>query len=94
MKPGSRLDRYGRPEGSFVALKGDSFPSRSLAPHSEKLPYYAYEVIDDLEVTTGKVAPWFDQPGGGTQIIKYRSNGKAYSIEELIKNKYIKQIKP
>ncbi|VVM31672.1 glycohydrolase toxin TNT-related protein [Terribacillus sp. AE2B 122] len=91
---GMRLDRYGNPAGSFLAPESDSFPSRALAPHSELAPYYVYEVIDDLEVTLGKIAPWFDQPGGGTQIIKYKPNGRPYSIEELIELKVIKQINP
>ncbi|MEC2072515.1 T7SS effector LXG polymorphic toxin [Alkalihalophilus marmarensis] len=94
LNPGTKLDRYGNPTGSFLAPESDSFPSRSLAPHSEKAPYYVYEVIDDLEVTSGKIAPWFDQPGGGTQIIKYKPNGRPYSIEELIELKVIKQINP
>lgn len=91
---GMRLDRYGNPAGSFLAPESDSFPSRALAPHSELAPYYVYEVIDDFEVTLGKIAPWFDQPGGGTQIIKYKPNGRPYSIEELIELKVIKQINP
>ncbi len=42
---------------------GDSYPSRALAPHSETSKHYVYEVIDDLEITSGEIAPWFDQPG-------------------------------
>ncbi|WP_186578013.1 TNT domain-containing protein [Aquibacillus kalidii] len=66
----------------------------ALAPHSENAPYYVYEVIDDCEATLGEIAPWFDQPGGGTQIIKYKPNGRPYSIEELIELGMIKQINP
>ncbi|WP_144488640.1 glycohydrolase toxin TNT-related protein [Bacillus nitratireducens] len=94
LHPGTKLDRYGNPAGSFLAPESDSFPSRALAPHSEQAPYYVYEVIADFEVTSGKIAPWFDQPGGGTQIIKYKPNGRTYSIEELIELEIIKQIKP
>ncbi|MGF2714766.1 glycohydrolase toxin TNT-related protein [Bacillus cereus] len=94
LHPGMKLDRYGNPAGSFLAPESDSFPSRALAPHSEQAPYYVYEVIADFEVTSGKIAPWFDQPGGGTQIIKYKPNGRTYSIEELIELEIIKQIKP
>ncbi|EJR97472.1 glycohydrolase toxin TNT-related protein [Bacillus mycoides] len=94
LHPGTNLDRYGNPAGSFLAPESDSFPSRALAPHSEQAPYYVYEVIADFEVTSGKIAPWFDQPGGGTQIIKYKPNGRTYSIEELIELEIIKQIKP
>ncbi|MEI2466821.1 T7SS effector LXG polymorphic toxin [Niallia taxi] len=91
---GMRMDRYGQPTGSFLAPESDSFPSRALAPHSELAPYYVYEVTDEFEVTLGKIAPWFDQPGGGTQIIKYKPNGKPYTIEELIELRVIKQINP
>ncbi|OFD68801.1 MULTISPECIES: TNT domain-containing protein [Bacillus cereus group] len=94
LHPGTKLDRYGNPKGSFLAPESDSFPIRALAPHSEQAPYYVYEVIADFEVTSGKIAPWFDQPGGGTQIIKYKPNGRTYSIEELIELEIIKQIKP
>ena len=88
------MDIYGVPTGSFLDPERDSFPSRALAPLSELAPYYVYEVTDDFEVTLGKIAPWFDQPGGGTQITKYKSNGRPYSIEELIELKFIKQINP
>ncbi|MBM7602805.1 putative ribonuclease toxin of YeeF-YezG toxin-antitoxin module [Metabacillus crassostreae] len=94
LHPGMIIDRYGSPTGSFLAPESDSFPSRALAPHSEQAPYFIYEVIDDFEVTIGKIAPWFDQPGGGTQIIKYKPNGRPYSIEELIELRVIKQINP
>lgn len=82
------------PSRRFLAPESDSFPSRALAPHSEKAPYYVYEVIEDFEVTTGEISPWFDQPGGGTQIIKYKPNGRPYSVEELIDLGVIKQMTP
>ncbi|ECB9828304.1 DUF4237 domain-containing protein [Listeria monocytogenes] len=94
LSPGMRIDRYGTPDGSFLAPESDSFASRALAPHSENAPYYVYEVIDDFDITSGEIAPWFNQPGGGTQFIKYHSNGEPYTIEELIENEFIKQIKP
>ena len=65
----------------LLTPESDSFPSRALAPHSEKAPYYVYEVIEDFEVTTGEISPWFDQPGGGTQIIKYKPNGRPYYVK-------------
>ena len=94
LQPGMKIDRYGNPTGSFLAPESDSFTSRALAPHSEKAPYYVYEVIEDFEVTTGEISPWFDQPGGGTQIIKYKPNGRPYSVEELIDLGVIKQMTP
>jgi hypothetical protein len=90
---GKQLDRYGNQEGKFLAPKADSYPSRSLAPHSENAPYYAYEVTTDIEMTLGKIAPWFEQPGGGTQYVKYKANGDMYSIQELINEGYLIEIK-
>lgn len=68
LKPGTIIDRYGEPTGEFLAPMGDSYPSRALAPHSETSKHYVYEVIEDLEITSGEIAPWFDQPGGKAKI--------------------------
>ncbi|MED4130159.1 TNT domain-containing protein [Shouchella miscanthi] len=68
--------------------------------HSDDAKYYRYEVLKPLEVDGGKIAPWFDRPGGGTQYLT--ENYKIYNIktgdlveptvENLIKNKYLKEI--
>ena len=91
--PGKILDRYGADSGSFLGANNDPYPNRALAPHSESAPYHRYQVIDEVEVTTGKIAPWFDQPGGGTQIIKYKPKGKPYTVKELINEGYLIEIK-
>lgn len=91
--PGQIVDRYGDPDGSFLGNVGDPYPNRSLAPHSENATYHRYKVMDEMEVTTGEIAPWFDQPGGGTQIIKYKPNGKPYTVKELINEGYLVEIK-
>ncbi|MCV9886413.1 T7SS effector LXG polymorphic toxin [Metabacillus halosaccharovorans] len=83
LKKGMLIDRFGAPGGGFFSPEGIPYEQRALALHSDEADYYIYRVLEDFEVTGGKIAPWFDRPGGGTQFIKYHSNGKAYSMEEL-----------
>ncbi len=42
---GTRLDRYGEPNGSFLAPKGTPYEQRALAPGAKAEKYYEYEVI-------------------------------------------------
>lgn len=63
---------------------------RSLAPHSENARYYIFEVQKSFEMNSGQIASWFDQPGEGTQYIKYRTDGDIYEIRELIRRRLIK----
>ncbi|MEN6351748.1 MAG: glycohydrolase toxin TNT-related protein [Syntrophomonas sp.] len=78
LQPGSRIDRYGSEYGTFVCPEGVSYEMRSLAPGSETKPYNVYEVQKPVEVLSGEIAPWFDQPGGGIQYMFDKS------IRELI----------
>ncbi|MEK5325548.1 glycohydrolase toxin TNT-related protein [Aeribacillus sp. FSL M8-0254] len=39
--------------------------------------------MEDFNVKSGKAAPWFGRPGGGTQFVKYHENGKPYTINEI-----------
>ncbi|WP_077735472.1 glycohydrolase toxin TNT-related protein [Bacillus sonorensis] len=89
LKEGMLIDRYGGPGGSFFSPEGIPYEQRALALHSDEADYYVYRVVEDFEVTGGKIAPWFDRPGGGTQFIKYHDNGKAYSLNELIEEELI-----
>jgi hypothetical protein len=41
---------------------------RTNAPGAESRLLSAYEVVKPFEVDAGKAAPWFGQPGGGTQF--------------------------
>jgi len=78
LPPGTRIDRYGSEYGTFVCPEGVPYEMRSLAPGSETKPYNVYEVEKSVEVLSGEIAPWFDQPGGGVQYVFDRS------IRELI----------
>lgn len=87
LSEGTYFKRYGGNSGEFLGNTADSFESRSLAPHSDpainNVEIHYYELIEDTEFTTGKAAPWFGQPGGADQFVKYKIDGTKYTIQEL-----------
>lgn len=86
---GTKLDRYGGPEGSFLSPEGVSFEQRALAPGSRSGAYYQYEVLKPLPVIQGEIAPAFGQPGGGVQILP--SLSERYNVDRLVKEGYLRQ---
>ncbi|WP_298303583.1 glycohydrolase toxin TNT-related protein [uncultured Erythrobacter sp.] len=77
--PGQRIDRYGERTGTFLSPEGTPFGQRALPPSSRDRRYERYEVVKPYDVESGTAAPWFDQPGGGTQ---YKT---PVSVDELIR---------
>ena len=67
LQPGTRIDRYGSDLGRYASPEGTPSPQRSLPYGYEASPYRTYEVVQQITVESGKVGPWFGQPGGGTQ---------------------------
>ena len=77
IEPGTRIDRYGGyydKNGNFIDKGGSvspesvPFDQRALPNATKDKPYTVYEVIEPIDgVESGPAAPWFDQPGGGTQ---------------------------
>ncbi len=86
LEPGTRVDRYGGVNGSFVSPEGTPYTQRSLPAGYDKLPYHIYEVVESIEVQSGKIAPWFGEEGGGIQHLFYKS------IEELLKQGILKEV--
>jgi filamentous hemagglutinin len=86
---GTLLDRYGDIKGSFMSPYGLPYESRALAPGSRASGYHVYEVIAPLPVKSGKIAPAFDQPGGGIQILP--DFPTKVNVEWLI-DKYLKKV--
>lgn len=86
LKLGTRVDRYGFEGGTFVSPEGTPYPSRSLAPGTNKKPYYVYEVIKPVEVQAGKIASWFGEPGGGIQY------ELSQSVKKLIEGGYLRRV--
>lgn len=86
LKPGTRIDRYGREGGTYVSPEGTPFAQRALPPKQPNTPYRVYEVVAELEVRGGITAPWFGQPGGG---IQYELPG---SVGDLISRGILKSV--
>jgi hypothetical protein len=87
------LDRFGGEHGSFLSAAGDSFESRALPPSSVGTPnQYVVTARGAARMTVEKaeIAPWFGEPGGGTQ---YRlidaASGKSMSVTDAIANKWL-----
>ncbi|TPE68209.1 T7SS effector LXG polymorphic toxin [Halalkalibacterium halodurans] len=86
LRPGTRIDRYGFESGTFVSPEGISYEMRSLAPGTKSKPYHVYEVLKPIEGFEGKIAPWFDEVGGGVQYKLTKS------IQELIDEGYLREV--
>lgn len=67
LRPGEQIDRYGGNNGTFFGDEGTSIPEMAMAPNSDFSKYNKYVVAREMPVRKGKIAPWFDQPGGGIQ---------------------------
>ncbi|WP_049578121.1 TNT domain-containing protein [Nocardiopsis sp. SBT366] len=73
---GWMLDRFGSPWGSFLAPAGASYEERALPPNSlntwpdgPEHNYNCYEVTEPVTAWVGPIAPHFEQPGGGEQLL-------------------------
>jgi RHS repeat-associated protein len=85
LKPGTRIDRYGYEGGTFASPEGTPYSNRALAPGTQTKPHNIYEVNKPVKVKAGKIAPWFDEPGGGTQYEFDKSISQLLKEEILIK---------
>jgi hypothetical protein len=66
--PGTLVDRFGYPGGTFISPEGTPFIQRSLAPGTQYSPYNVYQVLKPIDVNTGQIAPAFGMPGNGMQF--------------------------
>ena len=87
LQPGTMVDRYGYPGGSYVAPVGTPAPMRALPPGTLDKPYNVYEVVEAVNVKSGPAAPWFGQTGLGTQ---YKFDSK---IIDLLEAGILKEMK-
>jgi len=65
--PGTRIDRYGSPYGTFTSPMGTPYRARAPKPGTDLKPYCVYEVKKPFTVKTGEANPWFGYEGNGTQ---------------------------
>ncbi|MEB3980851.1 TNT domain-containing protein [Mycobacterium sp. 663a-19] len=96
---GTVLSRFGYPGGSYMAAQGTPFAELSLPPDSALKPYFQY-VVDNPEalprgyhIEESEVAPWFHQPGGGTQYRVIGPDGKDAPVDALLESGYLKEVR-
>ncbi|KAL5361196.1 hypothetical protein BJX96DRAFT_82351 [Aspergillus floccosus] len=90
---GRKVDRFGGEGGNFLGPLGAPYIERSLPPSNldnfdGDFPYnyHVYEVTKELTVTLGPVAPWFEQPGMGTQFVTFDK------ISTLLEDGYLRRL--
>lgn len=87
---GTVIDRFGYPSGAYLSPEGVPFAERALPPDSALKPYHQYVVDDPSKLPPGwrieqsQAAPWFHQPGGGTQYRIIAPDGDEASVDALI----------
>lgn len=86
LEPGTKVDRYGSFTGTYVAPEGIPNENRALKPGTEKGEYTIFKINKPINVQSGRIAPWFGQPGGGIQYKLYET------VEKLLKYGYINVI--
>ena len=87
LQPGARIDRYGSNDGGFLSPAGTPFEQRALPNSSANSQFQTFEVVRPLPVNSGQAAPWFGQPGGGTQ---YQLQG--VNVQQLLDEGYLRVV--
>jgi RHS repeat-associated protein len=77
--PGTKIDRYGSPYGTFTSPTGTPYRARAPKPGTDLKPYCVYEVNKPLTVKAGEATPWFGYEGNGTQ---YELSENIISLEK------------
>ncbi|MBT0552589.1 TNT domain-containing protein [Riemerella anatipestifer] len=79
LKPGTYVDRFGTEGGKFVSPAGTGYGARALPPGSFNNDYNLYKINMPINVKASVVAPYFGNPGLGTQ---YRFSEPIYKLIE------------
>ena len=81
------IDRYGYENGTYASPAGTPFEKRALpASYKDTKPLKTYVVKKSVEVQTGEIEPWFDQPGKG---IQYKLSK---TIQELLDEEILQEV--
>ena len=67
LEPGTIIERRGPETGTYASPAGTPDAMKSLPPAQMNQPLHTYEVLQPLPVQQSTVAPWFGEPGWGTQ---------------------------
>ena len=86
LQPGNLIDRFGLDRGTFAAPYGTPAPARALPPGVADGPYSAFRVVKPIDVRSGTTAPWFNQPGMGTQY------ELPTSVSDLLKSGHLERV--
>jgi len=96
LPPGTVIDRFGSSTGAYLSPEGVPFAERALPPESALKPYCQYIVDDPAKLPPGyhieqsQAAPWFHQPGGGTQYRIIGPDGENAPVDALLDSGYLK----
>ncbi|HVA55609.1 MAG TPA: glycohydrolase toxin TNT-related protein [Gammaproteobacteria bacterium] len=88
LQPGDVISRYGTEGGMYASSADTPFPARSLPDQSLLANYTEYTVLKPFAVQSGLSAPWFGQPGMGTQYLL------PTSIGTLVEQGYLQRVGP
>ncbi|KAB2956181.1 MAG: TNT domain-containing protein [Thermoanaerobaculia bacterium] len=87
LKAGQLIDRYGGSAVSrYFSPIGTALEARSLPPANAAMPLRTFEVLQDISVDSGTVAPWFGQFGFGTQ---YRTT---LTLQEMLDQGLVREV--
>ncbi len=86
MQPGTIVNRYGKTTGNYLAPVNTPIEMRALPPWTDFNNYHQYEVLQEFDVSSSVIAPYYEQPGGG---IQYKSK---VEINELLKEGILKEV--
>ncbi|KAM3152064.1 Conidial surface nicotinamide adenine<br_dinucleotide glycohydrolase nadA [Botrytis cinerea] len=98
LPPNTYLDRFGKETGMFLSSADTPYSQRSLPPSNlNNRPddpgfpndYHVYRTTQKLILNAGPIAPWFGQPGLGTQFYS-----GPRTIADLIGNKTLERVDP
>jgi len=87
LAPGIRIDRYGSPNGAYLAPAGTAYEARAVPYDKAKMEYHRYQVVKRFPVKAGPIAAWFDQRGGG---IQYRTEKP---VRQLLDEGYLREVR-
>ncbi|POU42826.1 DUF4237 domain-containing protein [Pantoea sp. PSNIH4] len=88
LEPGTIIDRYGYPGGTYTSPVGTPYSMRALPLGTNNKDYTVYEVLKPIpNVQESKIAPWFGEIGLGTQ---YKLD---QSVQKYVDSGHLKEIK-
>lgn len=94
LQEGQRLDRFGgtTSKSGFLAPADTPLDKRALSPTTDLSVRDEYVVVKPFKVEQSNVMPWFGKEGMGLQFETVQ--GSQLTIQELVKQGYLKKVSP